>query len=287
LVPDQQRILWLGDAQFADLTQPQRFLGPDKEDPKTRDHFLLRYSAKTPFTLDDDAVELRAPPERVNGTDARGRCFRQQWGWLGRPGNAKRLYVRRIVLERPGEKPVAVITDLLDPQEYPAEDLLEGYLQRATIEGVFQKITEVFSLKKRIACHPKGTVFQLSFCLLLFNVITIVCSHVAAGQQLPVDDVSKEMVFVDVQRPLTALVEMVPDENNIPALLPTRTTAAEVRPRLGELLGGLWRPIWRKTKNKKRRPHPNKPKVRGHVAVHRVLLPEPQKKTAQPPTSGP
>ena len=39
------------------------------------------------------------------------------------------------------------MTDLLDEQAYPAEDLLAVYLKRWEIERVFQKITEVFELR--------------------------------------------------------------------------------------------------------------------------------------------
>lgn len=110
--------------------------------------------------------------------------------------------MRRVTLERPGEKAVAVLTDLLDPKAFPAEDLLECYLSRGQIEGVFQKITEVFSLKRLIASQPKGTVLQLSFCLLLYNLIQVVRAYVAQGQGLTPEEVSAEMLFVDVQKQL-------------------------------------------------------------------------------------
>ena len=98
-------------------------------------------------------------------------------------------------LERPGAAAIALVTDLLDPVQYPAEDLLETYLQRGTIEGVFQQITEVFSLEELISSRPKGTVFQLSFCLLLYNLIEVVRGYIAVGQELAADAVSAEQLF--------------------------------------------------------------------------------------------
>ena len=209
VVPAEQEILWVGDSQFANLVQPGQLQGSDPGG--RRDHFLIRYSSATPFTPDPEANELKANPSLAEGIDERGRRYRQEWGWLGSPHNRRRRYVRRIVLERPGEAAVVVFTDLLDPQAYPAEELLTCYLQRGGIEGVFQKITEVFGLHKLIASKPKGTVFQLAWCLLLYNVVVVLCSHLAAGQELEVEAVSKEMVFREVREEVAALVKLVPE----------------------------------------------------------------------------
>jgi hypothetical protein len=269
-VPAEQAILWVGDSQFANLVQPTQLQG--EEPHGRRDHFLIRYSSATPFTPDPEADQLRAHPALAEGIDAQGRRYRQEWGWLGAASNRRRRYVRRILVERPGEAAVVVVTDLLDPQAYPAEDLLTCYLQRGGIEGVFQKITEVFGLQHLIASTPKGTVFQLAWCLLLYNVVVVVCGHLAAGQQVAAEAVSKEMVFRDLREEVAALVKLVPEPERLGALLPVvEQPPAQVRRRLRVLLAGLWRPIWRKTTNKKRRPHPDKPHGRVHCSVHRVL----------------
>ena len=58
---------------------------------------------------------------------------------------------------------------------------------------MYQQITEVFDLKQLIGSTPEGTVFQASFCLVLYNLIQVIRAYVAAGQsELPV-----EMVSVD------------------------------------------------------------------------------------------
>ena len=69
---------------------------------------------------------------------------------------------------------------------YPAEDLLALYLARWGIERVFQQITEVFHLKRLIARTPQGTLFQLSFCLLLYNRSRWCGLCGRGGQQRPV-----------------------------------------------------------------------------------------------------
>ena len=70
---------------------------------------------------------------------------------------ARRRYVRRITLWRPGEEEVALLTDLLDEALYPAVDLLAVYLTRWQVENVFQAITEVFELRHLIGCTPRAT----------------------------------------------------------------------------------------------------------------------------------
>ena len=42
------------------------------------------------------------------------------------------------------------------------------------IETVFHQITDVFSLKHLIGTQPKAVLFQLSFCLLLYNTLQVV-----------------------------------------------------------------------------------------------------------------
>jgi len=83
------RRLWLGDRQYCDLTQPVIFA-------ESGDAFLLRYHPKAPFYADP------ARPA-CEGQDCRGRRYVEDWGWLGSPKRPKkRLYVRRIILYRPG-----------------------------------------------------------------------------------------------------------------------------------------------------------------------------------------
>lgn len=203
--------LWLADRQFCDLNQPE-LLSQDG------DHFVIRYNAKVHFHQDP-----QRPPQ--HGQDGRGRPFVQEWGWIGKPTDKRRRYVRRLTLYRPGEEDVILLTDLLDEKEYPAEDILEVYLRRWGIEQVFQKITEVFALGHLIGCRPEATVFQGAFCLLLYNVVQLVCGYLAEAQQRPVASISLEEVFSDVQRQVVALQEVVGPAKTV-ALLPAEASGA-------------------------------------------------------------
>src|SRR5215472_16226454 len=108
--------LWVADRQFCNLDQPDRL--PEEKG----DHYLIRHSNGTNFHPDP----TRRPRRR---TDACGRAYTEEWGWLGAAKQgARRRYVRRITLWRPGEEEVALFTDLLDEMLYPAVDLLAVYL---------------------------------------------------------------------------------------------------------------------------------------------------------------
>lgn len=248
--------LWVADRQFCDLTQTVLFT-------QENDHFLIRYQRKTKFYADPEK------PSR-SGQDAQGRVWREEWGWLGRPAATGRRYVRRITLERPGAEDLVLVTSLLEGDQYPASDLLELYRRRWRIEQVFQQLVEVFHLEALIGTTPEGTVFQMCFCLWLYNLLQVVRAYVAQGQKMAAERVSVEMLFTDVQKQLVALHELV-DLGTVVALVEPLPNAAAVRAKLEQLLHGQWAPLWAKATQKKRRPHPNQTGKREHNSMARIL----------------
>jgi Transposase DDE domain len=258
--------LWVADRQFCDLDQPRLLTEGD-------DHFLVRRSLRTGFHVDPG----RPARESV---DARGRKVIERWGYLGSPRDARRRYVRQIHLIRPGEEEVLLVTDLTDEVTYPADDLLGAYLQRWGIERVYQQITEVFHLERLIGSTPEGSVFQASFCLVLYNLLQVIRAYVAAGQpELPVDLVSVEQIFTDVQKELTALTELFA-ARTIAGWFAEDLSRDELVARLAALLGTVWTPRYRKAVDKKPRPKVKKAKCSGaHTSVHKVLEEERRKKS--------
>jgi hypothetical protein len=152
---------------------------------------------------------------------------------------------------------VSVVTDLgagkpgADPDNaeaakaYPAPDLLDAYLERWGIERVFQQVTEVFELRGLIGCAPNATVFQACLCFVLYNVTQVARAYVARAGGKQVQEVSTEKLFQDCKKQLVAWAE-----TGDPAVAVEKFTPApapdEVRRRLHELLGGLWRDRWTK-----------------------------------------
>jgi Transposase DDE domain len=252
--------LWVADRQFCNLELPDRFT-------EQGDHYLIRHSKGTNFHPDTERPAWR-------GTDVQGRTYIEEWGWLGAAKQgSRRRYVRRITLERPGEEEVALLTDLLDAGLWPAADLLRAYLMRWQVENVFQSITEVFELQHLIGCTPRATVFQASLCLVLYNVLQVLRGYaaVAASEPVAVETVSAEQIFTDLHEELVGLHRVL-DAEELLRCLPAPASAGWVRGRLRELLIRAWSPTWRKTVNRKRRPHQPKGRELGaHSSVHKVL----------------
>lgn len=250
-------VLWLADAQFGNPAQAAAFT------TRSGDHFLVRDDNKTAFVRDPDRSVQQ-------GQDERGRPYREEWGWWGGPSNRHRRYVRRITLTRSGEKPIVLLTDLLDAAAYPVVDLLALYLARWGIERVFQRITEVFPLRRLIGSTPRGTLFQLAFCLLLYNQIQVIRAYVAEGAQRSVASVSTELLFEDVQRQLIALHEVLPAEA-VARLVPPLATVEHLRQRLRELLHPAWTDRWQKAPAKRRTsPHAGTNR-REHKSAYRLI----------------
>jgi hypothetical protein len=266
LVPEvvaqvQQRLpgprLWVGDRLFCDLEQTGRFVAAG-------DHFLLRYHSRLHFHPD---------PQRgvQHGSDAGGRPYTEEWGWLGAATDPRRRYVRRITLTRPNDEALILVTDLVDAHRYPAEDLLTVYHARWGIETVFQTVTEVFPLKHLIGSTPQAGIFQMAFCLLLYNMIHVLRAYVAAAEQWEPADVSLEKLFEDVEKELIAWTVMVEPMATV-TVFGAIPSVAQVQKQLTKLLGKVWQDRWLKTVNEKSRPHRRKPQAsRTHTSIHRVL----------------
>jgi Transposase DDE domain len=250
-------VLWLADRQFGDPTQAEAF------STRPGDPFLVRHDGKTKFTRDPSRPVRR-------GQDGQGRPYEEDWGWWGGPQNQRRRYVRRLRLVRPAAEAIVLVTDLLDAQAYPALDLLEVYLARWGIERVFQQITEVFHLRRLIGTTPRGTLFQLAFCLLLYNQIQVVRAYVAAGAQRTVASVSSELLFQDVRRQLIALNEVLEPKAIVP-LFPPLPGVSHLRQRLQHLLHPLWTDRWQKAPPKKGPPPPPRTKKREHASAYRLI----------------
>jgi Transposase DDE domain len=249
--------LWLGDRQFCDLEQTGRFAVDG-------DHFLVRYHPKVHFHPDPQRP-------RRHGADAAGRPYVEEWGWLGSAQDRRRRYVRRITLARSRDEDLILVTDLVDADRYPATDLLHAYARRWGIEGVFQQVTEVFHLKRLIGGSPQAGVFQLAFCLLLYNMIQVLRSYVAAAEACDPEGISLEKLFEDVERELiTWSVLVQPSDTAAYFAAPLRP--AQMKRRLAKLLGDVWQDRWLKAVNVKPRPHRGPEKAtRSHTSVHRLL----------------
>jgi len=249
--------LWMGDSAFCDLTQPGHFTSCEG------DHFLVCYHSKTSFFRDTSRKQR-------TGTDAHGRRVVEMWGHLGSVTNKHRRYVRMIRVERPDAKPLILITDLLDENAYPADDLQWLYAERWGIELVFQKVTDIFGLKRLIGGTPKACIFQFAFCLLLYNMLQVIRSYLAEGHDVEPDELSTEKVFDDVEQQLIAWNVMI-DPHVTPALFETPPSLSQLQSRLRRLLGDTWSNRWLKSLPHQRHPKKKRKHARTHNSVYRIL----------------
>ncbi len=239
-------------------------------------HFLIRYCSNTTFVPD-------AARPAQESRDAQGYQIVQEWGWLGKVESADRLYVRRITKHWPDGKELGVVTDLLDEAKYPAEAMLSTYRSRWGIETVFHQITDVFSLRHLIGTMPKAVLFQLSYCLLLYNALQVVRGHLASSQECEAKTISNEKLFYDVKRQLVAVSELV-EVDSLLSLLGKVPAAIELRECLQERLRSAWSDRWWKAPSSRRGGHQKvKTRVLGnHTSTYRVLQ-QAQKQKVRPP----
>jgi hypothetical protein len=251
--------LWMADRGFCDLRQPAHFTADEA------DHFLVRYHPKVKFHVD---------PTRAarHGKDEEGRSYVEDWGWLGGERDPRRRYVRRIhmPLSDDPKDDLILITDLLDADAYPAWDLLHVYGERWGIEHMFQDVTEVFGLKHLIGGTPQACLFQLAFCLLLYNMIGVVRAYVAQGQERPIDEVSEEKLFEDIECQLIAWHVMI-DMPMTLAYFEEVPTAVPLRARLKKLLSPTWEERWEKTPHQPHHGTTQRKHTRGHHSTYRII----------------
>jgi hypothetical protein len=248
--------LSIGDRAFCDRQQADRFR-------EEGDHFIFRYHPHVQFRPDP------ACPPRT-GRDGEGRAYTESWGWLGTQKDPQHVFVRQIVLDREGEEPLVLFTDLLDADPYPAVDILEAYRHRWGIERVFQQVTEVFGLQKLIGTSPQATLFQLALCLLIYNMIQVVRAHLAQAQERPVQSISTEKLFDDVEKHVHAWnLFFTPQETS--SYLESFDTLEKVNRRLSQILADQWTNVWLKSPPQRRRPPARKPHKRAHVSVFRLI----------------
>jgi Transposase DDE domain len=254
---EQRPWLLVADRQFGDKKQPGRLVAG-------RFHFLFRRNAKTQFHADPQRPEHA----EQRSVDAAGREVIQQFGWLG--SGKGRLYVRQITLRREGEQDIVLVTDLLDAEAYPAEDLLELYRRRWGIEQVFGQITEVFGLERFIGSSAEATVFQAAFCLLLYNLIGIVKGYVAQAAEVKASEVSSHKLFESIHEELLSLCRLVAADE-IESLLWRCERAEMLRARLRGLVAGCWKERYRKAAEKSPRRQRDRPRRNGaHTSVFRL-----------------
>src|SRR5262249_8490051 len=133
--------LWVADRLFGNLANFKRCT-------QSGDHCVLRKHIRSVFQAD--------PEQPVGaGVDAEARSWTDEVGRVRSSGEGEQA-ARQTTLRREPEGDVVLLTSLTDRQAYPASEILELYRQRWDIEEMYQKVSEVFQLKRLIGAHPQA-----------------------------------------------------------------------------------------------------------------------------------
>jgi len=93
-------------------------------------------------------------------------------------------------------KSVTLVTTLLDPEDYPAEELAGQYLDRWQIEVNLRDLKQTMKMDVLKCKSVDGVLKELAVFVLVHNLVRLVMLKAAAGQRVPVDRIS----FVDALR---------------------------------------------------------------------------------------
>ena len=252
--------LWIADRAFGTLANFKRCtVGGDQ--------CILRKTVRSVFQPSGTSAA-------IHGTDIKGRAFRDETGTLCSKREGEQA-ARQITVERPGDTPLVILTSLLDAVEYPADDVLELYRQRWSIERKFRKVGEQFTMGPYCSSTPDGILFHAALCLLLANNLTVLQTLMAGEQQRGAQSVSTHHLSETLRDELVVCKTLMTTEELVESLRARLSlpTAVDWLDYVKSLLGKAWRPKFAKSPAKSR----HLPKVKhrrgtaGHFSIRKVL----------------
>jgi hypothetical protein len=164
-----------------------RTLGPG-------DLFLIDagfYSIAVFADLNRDAVKF-VVPMRKNGSPQCLQAFDQQDGlfsiagspphWTDHPDVPTNLTVRIVTVPRDGFRPRRLVTNLLDPQAFPAREIAELYHQRWHIETFYRELKHTLHLQCWHARTLHSLYAELFFMMILVTLTRRIMAQAADGR---------------------------------------------------------------------------------------------------------
>lgn len=96
-------------------------------------------------------------------------------------GHAETLVARRLVYQRKGYRPQALLTSMCDPQAYPAKEVVALYHQRWELELGFDKVkTEMLAREETLRSRrPQGVEQEIWGVLLAYYLVRLEMARVA------------------------------------------------------------------------------------------------------------
>ena len=87
---------------------------------------------------------------------------------------------------------------------------MQLYKKRWDIEQVFQQVTETFALAHLIGSSPRAVLLQFAYCLLLYNLVQLIKTYVAADGRVLAGAVSTFYLFNDIRSELSRRGRITP-----------------------------------------------------------------------------
>ena len=178
-----------------------------------------------------------------------------------------------------------MVTDLLDEVKYPAEAMLDGIRAAGESKRFSTRSPDVFSLRHLIGTMPKAVLFQMSFCLLMYNALQVVARDLASYQACEAKKISNDEVVLRRGAADGGSRARVRRGGFVARVARRGTVAAELRECMREGLPGAWSDRCVEAPSSGRRRH-QKVKTRVSATIRRLIgFEQTRKQRRQAPTA--
>jgi hypothetical protein len=249
--------LWIADSAYCTT----EFVGGIQ---KRNAHFLLRQHSTTL------AGKELVGPRRYVGKCKTGKVYEQQ---LNIQYEGETLQLRRItlVLDEPtsrGDKEIHLVTNL----SHKAVKLAMLYLERWTIENVFQELGQSLEGEINTLCYPKAALLAFCVAVYTYNIISVMKAAIQSAHkgQILIREISGYYLAEEISAICGGMKIAIPDEwwTKTFAYLSPAQMARELRKLAKDVDITRFRKRTRKTRN----PSPErKGDYRAHVSAARIL----------------
>jgi len=102
--------------------------------------------------------------------------------WKDHPDVPRNLTVRIVTVCRDGFRPRRLVTNLLDPQAFPAQEIAELYHRRWHIETFYRELKHTLHLQRWHARTLHSLYAELFFTMILVTLTRLIMAQAAGGQ---------------------------------------------------------------------------------------------------------
>lgn len=125
--------------------------------------------------------------------------------WKNNPVVSEYLIVRIITYQRPGFRPRRLVTSLLEPDIYPAEEIVQIYHRRWEIETFFRELKHTLQLTHWHARSLPALYSELLFQMVLVTLTRLVMAQASKERGLLPNQLSFGRCLADVKRALAII----------------------------------------------------------------------------------